>query len=161
MSKWSSNNVHHWHPEEKNDERDMNNNRCEHFSEYFPIRQSSRQSIRKQIQTTSDFKYENAYKQSYHLDLEDPERENLFFSTNKPIYVQIIDHEQESSLLVLQRTIYIIKIIYDSHEWIIRKRFKNFLKLYETFALFKAKQNIKNIANLHTGSVPHPTSASR
>lgn len=161
MSKWSEKNTDHWYPEEKNDERDMNNNRCQNINDYFLIRQSSHQSIRKQIKPTSVIKYENAYKQSFQLDLEDPERENLFFSSNKPIYVHIIGHEQESSLLVLQRTIYIIRIVYDLQEWIIRKRFKNFLKLYETFALFKAKQNLKNIAYLHTGSGPHPTSTSK
>ncbi|RNA10079.1 phospholipase D2 isoform X1 [Brachionus plicatilis] len=159
MSKWSSNNANYWNDKEKSDERDMNNNRFEHISEFFPIRQSSRLAEPSQTNTTKVYKYENAYKEPFQLDLEDSERENVFFSSTKPIFVQIIDHEQESSLLVLQRTVYIIRIMYDQHKWTIRKRFKNFLKLYETFALFKAKQNLKNIAHLHSGSAPTTSNA--
>lgn len=162
MSKWSSKKTNYWQEDEKKDERDMNNNRFESINEHFPIRQSFNQIIPRQISHINVYKYENAYSESFQLDIEDLQRENLFFSSNKPIYVQIVDNEQESSLLVLQRTVYIIRIIYDSHEWTIRKRFKNFLKLYETFALFKAKQNLKSIAHLHAGPAPSaPTSANK
>lgn len=90
--------------------------------------------------------YENSYLESYSIDLNDSRRESIFFFQDHPVNIQIIAHEQESSLVLLHTTVYIINITHAGHTWSIKRRFKNFLKLYETYALFKAKLNIKNVA---------------
>ena len=154
MSKWNTNNLHSMpDDDEKNVERDLNNNKFTNGA-FFPIRQLINNDLNKpklkMNSSASTHLYENSYLDSFLIDLEDNLREKVFFTLDKPIVLKIIDHEQESSLVVLHRTVYIIRIIYNGYDWTIRKRFKNFLKLYETYALFKAKQNLKNIAHLHT-----------
>ncbi|CAF0944765.1 unnamed protein product, partial [Brachionus calyciflorus] len=163
MSKWGYQVSNSVFEVEKSVERDLNNN-DNNSSKYFPnygafvnIRQLVESDLTpKRINNSNESSfsvahaYENSYLDSFLLDLEDTQRETVFFQPDKPIDIQIVDHEEESSLVVLHRTIYIILIMYNGHVWTIRKRFKNFLKLYETYALFKAKQNIKNIAHLHS-----------
>jgi hypothetical protein len=72
-------------------------------------------------------------------------RENIFYISDEPIKVQITHQEEEPSLL-LHTTLYCIKITHAGYSWTIKRRYKSFLKLYETFTLFKTKLNLKNAA---------------
>lgn len=70
----------------------------------------------------------------------------MFFWPNEPIYVQITSHDEEPSLVVLHTNVYTIQVRHGRHAWTIKRKYKQFLKLYEAYALFKTKLNIKNVA---------------
>jgi len=91
-------------------------------------------------------RYENAYVESFSIDPKEPKRESLFFFTDEPIHIKIIGHEEEPSLVLLHTNVYTIQINHAHFSWTIKRRYKNFLKLYEAYALFKTKLNIKNAA---------------
>jgi hypothetical protein len=91
--------------------------------------------------------YTNSYLESFSIDPDDPRRDSLFFLPNVPVRVQIIGHEEEPSLVLLHTNFYIINISHGVYNWTVKRRYKNFLKLYEAFALFKTKLNIKNVAH--------------
>ncbi len=90
--------------------------------------------------------YTNSYLESFSVDPDDPRRDSLFFLPNVPVHVHIIGHEEEPSLVLLHTNFYIINISHGEYNWTVKRRYKNFLKLYEAFALFKTKLNIKNVA---------------
>ena len=91
-------------------------------------------------------RYENAYVESFSIDPKEVKRESLFFFTDEPIHIKIIGHEEEASLVLLHTNVYTIQINHAHFSWTIKRRYKNFLKLYEAYALFKTKLNIKNAA---------------
>ena len=88
--------------------------------------------------------YENTYCDSFQVDMDDPQREKIFFLPDDPISIQIIGHEEEPSLVLLHTKLYIINIRHADFSWTIKRKYKNFLKLYEAYTLFKTKMNIKN-----------------
>ena len=90
--------------------------------------------------------YKNTYQESFSIEPDDPRRDGIFFLPNVPVYVQIVGHEEEPSLVLLHTNFYIININHGSYRWTIKRRYKNFLKLYEAFTLFKTKLNLKNVA---------------
>jgi hypothetical protein len=99
---------------------------------------------------TRDHSYSSAYLKSFLIDQNDPLRDSLFFIPNQPVIVKIFGHEQVSSLGVLHRTFYLINIRHGTYSWTIKRRYKNFLKLYEAFTLYKTKQNLRHVAlNAH------------
>jgi len=91
-------------------------------------------------------RYENAYVESFSIDPKEAVRESLFFFTDEPIFIKIIGHEEEPSLVLLHTNVYTIQINHAHFSWTVKRRYKNFLKLYEAYALFKTKLNIKNAA---------------
>jgi phospholipase D1/2 len=92
--------------------------------------------------------YENSYIQdSFSLDLTDKNRENCYFWPDEPISIKIVGYEEEpTSLVLLHTNVYIINIQHCNHTWQIKRRYKNFLRLYETYCLFKTKLNIRSVA---------------
>ena len=104
--------------------------------------------------------YTNAYSASFQIDLNDSQRDKVFFLPDEPVVIQIIGHEEEPSLVLLHTNVYTIHIRHGEHAWTIKRKYKNFLKLYEAYALFKTKLNIRNAAaaahltpNLHNDSL--------
>lgn len=102
--------------------------------------------------------YLNAYNtDSFQIDLNDPQRERLFFLSEQPIQIQIIDHELEPSLVnILHTNVYTIHIKHGPFSWSVKRKYKNFLKLYEAYALFKTKLNIRNAAHLASNAIMLP-----
>jgi hypothetical protein len=92
--------------------------------------------------------YVNSYIDSFAIDLNDQQRERVFFLPDEPVYIQIVDHEEEPSLVLLHTNVYIIRVQHANFCWTIKRKYKNFLKLYETYALFKTKLNIRQAAHL-------------
>lgn len=108
------------------------------------------------IASTKSRSYKNVYQEAFCMDPDDPRRDNHFFLPNVPVRVQIVGHEEEPSLVLLHTNFYIINISHCGYQWTVKRRYKNFLKLYEAFTLFKTKQNIKDLAqSAHFG---HQTS---
>ena len=99
-------------------------------------------------QKTTSRPYENSYIQdTFSLDLTDKKRENCYFWPDEPISIKIVGYEEEpTSLVLLHTNVYIINIQHCNHTWQIKRRYKNFLHLYETYCLFKTKLNIRNVA---------------
>ena len=104
--------------------------------------------------------YTNAYSlDSFQLELTDPDRNRLFFLPDQPIQIQIVDHELEPAIVNLLHTnLYTINIKHAQFQWQVKRKYKNFLKLYEAYALFKTKQNIRNAA--HLAQLPTPAVSS-
>ena len=102
--------------------------------------------------------YTNAYIiDSFQLELTDPNRDRLFFLPDQAIHIQIVDHELEPAIVNLLHTnLYTISIRHAQFQWQVKRKYKNFLKLYEAYALFKTKQNIRNAA--HLANLPPVTS---
>lgn len=95
--------------------------------------------------TPKSHSYESSYVEAFSLDL--TTRENVFFLPHERIYVQITSHDEEpSSLVVLHTNVYTIHVRHGCFTWVIKRRYKHFLRLYEAYALFKTKLNIKNVA---------------
>ena len=90
--------------------------------------------------------YTNAYSASFQIELNDSQRDKVFFLSDEPVVIQIIGHEEEPSLVLLHTNVYTIHIKHGEHAWTIKRKYKNFLKLYEAYALFKTKLNIRNAA---------------
>jgi hypothetical protein len=99
--------------------------------------------------------YSNSYIESLSLDINN--RENVFFIPDEPIFIQITGHEEEPSLVVLHTNVYTIQIRHGRFSWTIKRKYKHFLKLYEAYALFKTKLNIKSVA-VSTYLTHHSTS---
>lgn len=101
--------------------------------------------------------YSNVYNSdSFQIDLNDPLREFLFFLPDHSIQIQIIDHEVEPAIVNLLHTnVYTISVKHAQFSWTIKRKYKNFLKLYEAYALFKTKLNIRNAT--HTNNLPQIT----
>ena len=98
----------------------------------------------KDDEKSSHHSYQTSYVEAFDLDLN--ARENVFFQPNEPIHVQITGHDEEPSLVVLHTNVYSILVRHGRFSWTIKRRYKQFLKLYEAYALFKTKLNIKSVA---------------
>lgn len=92
------------------------------------------------------YSYSNSYIESFSIDQSDNLRNSIFFVSHEPIHIKIIAHEQESSLLLLHTNVYTISIHYGNYNWTIKRRYKNFLKLYEAYAFYLTKLNLKQVA---------------
>jgi phospholipase D1/2 len=105
--------------------------------------------------------YSNVYNSdSFQIDLNDPLREFLFFLPDHSIQIQIIDHEVEPAIVNLLHTnVYTISVKHAQFSWTIKRKYKNFLKLYEAYALFKTKLNIRNATHTNNNlpQVTNPT----
>lgn len=88
--------------------------------------------------------YEASYLEGFGLDLN--ARERVFFCANEPIFVQITSYDEEPSMVVLHTNVYTIHVRHGQHAWSVKRKYKQFLKLYEAYALFKTKLNIKSVA---------------
>lgn len=143
-------------------ERDHNNNQENELN--FNERTNLNELIRKELNSTSTrtnnvaaaaaavaasasetHSYRNVYAESFSLDLNS--RENVFFIDDEPVQIQIVGCEEEPSLVVLHTNVYTIRIKHAKYTWLIKRKYKNFLKLYETYALFKTKMNLKNASS--------------
>lgn len=86
---------------------------------------------------------------SFQLDLNDQRRDTTFFLQDTPIHIQIVAYEEEPSLVLLHTNVYTINITHGPYTWTIKRKYKNFFKLYEAYAVFKTKLNIRNAAAAH------------
>ncbi len=110
------------------------------------------------------YSYTNAYTSSvFQIDPVDQRRDRTFFLQDVPIRIQITGYEEEPSLVLLHTNVYTIKITHSGHSWTIKRKYKQFLKLYEAYGLFKTKLNIRNAAvaaaHLTPSLVPNAYSA--
>lgn len=71
--------------------------------------------------------YTNSYLDSFAIDINDAQRDNIFFLPDQPIHVQIIGHEEQPSMVVLHTKVYTINIRHADYNWTIKRRYKNFL----------------------------------
>jgi len=93
------------------------------------------------------YPYQNAYTSSvFQIDPIDQQRDKTFFLQDVPIHIQITGSEEEPSLVLLHTNVYTIKIKHSDYSWTIKRKYKQFLKLYEAYGLFKTKLNIRNAA---------------
>lgn len=139
--------------------KDLNNNHDYNFNHYEknPDLQANTKSLKwapidhqcikkdfKHSLVPKSHEYEASYEEAFALDLN--ARERVFFCPNEPIYVQITSYDEEPSLVVLHTNVYTIHVRHGRYSWVIKRKYKQFLKLYEAYALFKTKLNIKNVA---------------